>query len=271
MFTKEQLDRYSRHIILKGVGAAGQQKLMNARVLVIGAGGLGSPLLMYLAAAGVGTLGIVDFDKVDLTNLQRQIIHTSYSLSYAKTESARQTLTALNEEVSIELFPYKLDSSNARNVVKTFDLVIDGSDNFTTRYLINDACVLEGKPLLFGAISQFEGQLSLFNVANNEGESSCYRCLFPVPPEPGSVPNCSEAGVFGALPGIVGSMMAAEAIKFIVSLGESLAGILFHFDALYFESRRVRLKPKSDCVVCGSSPSITELIDYAAFCGELSS
>jgi molybdopterin-synthase adenylyltransferase len=267
MFTKSQLDRYARHIILPGVGATGQQKLLDAKVLVIGAGGLGSPVLMYLAAAGVGTLGIVDFDEVDLSNLQRQILHTTSDIGKAKTLSAKEQLEHLNPDVKVDIYQEKLDSSNARRIFCNYDLVIDGSDNFPTRYLVNDACVLENKPLVYGAISQFEGQVSLFNVMTEKGKSPCYRCLFPTPPKPGTVLSCAEAGVFGVLPGVVGSLIATEAIKFILGLGETLAGTLLHYDGLYSEIRRVTIKRNHNCVVCGDAPTTTELIDYELFCG----
>lgn len=266
MFNKEQLDRYSRHILLDGVGAQGQEKLMQAKVLVIGAGGLGSPMLMYLAAAGIGTLGIVDFDTVDLSNLQRQIIHSSAHIGQAKTKSAEQMLKSLNPLVKINLHDFKLSSENARVLFSDYDLVIDGSDNFPTRYLVNDACVLEGKPLIYGAISQFEGQLSIFNASVKGVKGPCYRCLFPTPPAVGSVASCAEAGVFGVLPGIIGSMMAAEVIKFILGIGEPLVAVLQHYDALYNDARRVKLTRNQNCEVCGDAPSISELIDYDAFC-----
>jgi molybdopterin-synthase adenylyltransferase len=267
MFTKSQLDRYARHIILPGVGAAGQQKLLDSKILVIGAGGLGSPILMYLAAAGVGTLGIVDFDSVDVSNLQRQILYTTPDVGKAKTVSAKEKLEYLNPDVRVEIHQEKLDSSNACQIVRNYDLLIDGSDNFPTRYLVNDACVLENKPFVYGAISQFEGQVSLFNAVTDKGKSPCYRCLFPIPPKPGTVLSCAEAGVFGVLPGVVGSLMATEAIKFILGLGETLAGTLLHYDGLYSETRRVKIKRNSSCVVCGDAPSVTELIDYETFCG----
>ncbi|MCA9837978.1 MAG: molybdopterin-synthase adenylyltransferase MoeB [Trueperaceae bacterium] len=266
MFSKEQLDRYSRHIILKGVGAAGQKRLLDAKILVIGAGGLGSPLLMYLAAAGVGTLGIVDFDRVDLSNLQRQTLHSSARIGMLKTDSARESLLAINPEIQLELYPSQLSSENARTILRDYDLVIDGSDNFPTRYLVNDATFFEKKPLLYGAISQFEGQLSLFNWSLEGVQGPCYRCLFPKPPKPGTIPSCAEAGVFGALPGVIGSMMAVEAIKHVLELGKSLAGVMLHYDSLYQEMRRVKLRQNPGCELCGKEASLTELIDYDFFC-----
>jgi molybdopterin-synthase adenylyltransferase len=272
MFSKSQLDRYARHIILPGVGAVGQQKLQGFKVLVIGAGGLGSPILLYLAAAGVGTLGVVDFDEVDVTNLQRQILHVTSDVGKAKTISAKEKLEQLNPDVTIATYQEQLTSQNAREIFRDYDLIIDGSDNFPTRYLVNDACVFEKKPLIYGAISQFEGQLSLFNVTTGSNsdkpvKSPCYRCLFPTPPKAGTILSCAEAGVFGVLPGVVGSLMATEAVKFILGLGESLAGTLLHYDGLYNEMRRVTIKRNPSCVVCGDTPSITELIDYELFCG----
>ncbi len=264
-FTKPQLDRYARHIILPNVGPQGQQKLLDSRVLVIGAGGLGSPILLYLAAAGVGTLGIVDFDTVDLSNLQRQIVHSTSDIGKSKTLSAQEHLQSLNPDVKVIPYTEALSSHNARQIIQSYDLIIDGSDNFPTRYLVNDACVLENKPLLYGAISQFEGQLSLFHAGDT---SPCYRCLFPTPPKPGTVASCAEAGVFGVLPGVVGSLMATEAIKFLLGLGETLSGVLLHYDGLYSEMRRVMIKRNQACVICGENPTITGLIDYEAFCNQ---
>jgi adenylyltransferase/sulfurtransferase len=267
MFTKEQLDRYARHIILPGVGAQGQQRLLAAKVLVIGAGGLGSPVLLYLAAAGVGQLGIIDFDRVDASNLQRQVIHDHSQLGEPKTLSAKNRLKAINPDVEVTAYDLKLEASNALDIIQGYDLVIDGSDNFPTRYLVNDACVLAQTPLLYGAISRFEGQLSLFHTLNEGQLGPCYRCLFPEPPPPGSVPSCAEAGVFGVLPAVVGSLMATEALKHLLAMGESLAGKLLHYDALYSEMRSVKLERNLNCAVCGEQPSITALIDYQAFCG----
>lgn len=267
MFTRAQLDRYARHIILPGVGAAGQKALLESRVLAIGAGGLGSPVLLYLAAAGVGRIGVVDFDNVDASNLQRQVIHGSRSVGTPKTESARARIADINPDVNVTLHEGQLHSGNARQVVRDYQLVIDGSDNFPTRYLVNDACVLEDKPLLYGAMSQFEGQVSLFHVKTGEGRAPCYRCLYPEPPPPGAVPNCAEAGVFGALPGVIGSMMAVEAIKHLLGLGDSLAGRLVHYDALASSFYTVSVTRNASCAACGDAPTITELIDYEAFCG----
>jgi adenylyltransferase/sulfurtransferase len=249
MFSKAQLDRYARHLLLPGVGSAGQRKLMEAKVLVVGAGGLGSPVLLYLAAAGVGTLGIIDFDVVELSNLQRQVLHSTPDVGRLKVESAAARLAALNPEVKVRLHPHKLDSESARALVRAYDLTIDGSDNLPTRYALNDACVQEGKPWLYGAISQFEGQLSLFCAPLADGMGPCYRCLYPEPPA-GEVPSCAAGGVFGALPGVVGSAMALEAIKHLLNLGESLAGTLWHYDALYSKVHRVTLRRDPACAVC---------------------
>ncbi|UCH26755.1 MAG: molybdopterin-synthase adenylyltransferase MoeB [Trueperaceae bacterium] len=268
MFSKEELDRYSRHIILPGVGARGQRKLVDARVLVVGAGGLGSPVLTYLAAAGMGCLGIVDDDKVDLTNLQRQVLYHTDDVGKLKTTAATERIRALNPNVQVSAYPERLSRQNIRSIIRAFDLIIDGSDNFPTRYLVNDACILEGKPLLYGAISQFEGQVSLWNTSTHEGaRGPCYRCLFPSPPPPGSVPSCAEAGVFGVLPGVVGSMMAVEALKVLLGLGTPLAGVLLHYDALESDIRRIRVQRNVDCVICGDEPQQHDLIDYRAFCG----
>ncbi|MEZ4630826.1 MAG: molybdopterin-synthase adenylyltransferase MoeB [Deinococcales bacterium] len=267
MFRKEQLDRYARHIILPGVGALGQQRLLDAKVLVIGAGGLGSPILLYLAAAGVGKLGIIDFDRVDLSNLQRQVIHTLSTLGDLKSASAQKRLQDLNPDVEVICHDERLEAANALDILRPYQLIIDGSDNFPTRYLVNDACGLLAKPLIYGAMSQFEGQISLFHSPQANGEKGlCYRCLYPKPPPKGSVPSCAEAGVFGALPGVIGSMMAVEAIKYLLGLGESIAGKMLHYDALYSECHEVKLSPDPKCPLCGVSANITELIDYEAFC-----
>jgi sulfur-carrier protein adenylyltransferase/sulfurtransferase len=263
-FTEQQVLRYSRHIILPKIGAAGQRKLMDARVLCVGAGGLGSPAAMYLAAAGVGTLGIVDFDRVDLTNLQRQLLHDTDDVGRPKVESARERINAINPEVNVETHDVILSSANAFELLSGYDLVVDGSDNFPVRYLVNDATQMLGKPLVYGSIYQFDGQASVFLPGPG---TPCYRCLFPQPPPPGTVPSCAEAGVFGVLPGIVGSIQAVEAIKLITGVGEPLVGRLLLFDALGMEFTSVKLRWDPGCPVCGEEPTVTELIDYDAFCG----
>jgi len=268
MFNKEQIDRYARHIILPGVGIEGQLRLRDARVLVIGAGGLGSPALQYLAAAGIGTLGVVDHDQVEISNLQRQVIFSTDQIGKLKADAAAERLQALNPEIEIRSHTVYLTQNNARELIREYDIVIDGSDNFPTRYLVNDACVLEGRPLVYGAISRFEGQVSLLHGPTTSGVGPCYRCLFPEPPAPGTVPNCADAGVVNVLPGVVGSIMATETIKLIVGLGELLIGTLVYFDALGTTFHRLSFDRNSDCPVCGSDPSVTELIDYKAFCGE---
>jgi molybdopterin/thiamine biosynthesis adenylyltransferase/rhodanese-related sulfurtransferase/molybdopterin converting factor small subunit len=255
--------RYSRHLLLPEVGLAGQRKLKAARVLTIGAGGLGSPLSLYLAAAGVGTIGIVDFDVVDLTNLQRQIVHGTSTLGRPKLESAEARLSDVNPNVRIEKHEIRLTSDNALDILREYDIVVDGSDNFPTRYLVNDACVLLGKPNVYGSIFRFEGQASLFYA--NEGP--CYRCLYSEPPPPGLVPSCAEGGVLGVLPGIIGSIQALETIKWIISAGDSLVGRLLLFDALKLRFRELKLRKDPACPICGTHPSIRELIDYEAFCG----
>lgn len=259
---RDELLRYSRHLVLPGLGLEGQRRLKGARVLVIGAGGLGAPAALYLAAAGVGTIGLVDADRVDHTNLQRQIIHGTTTLGMPKVESARARLADLNPHVLVELRNERLTSANAREIVRQFDIVLDGSDNFPTRYLVNDACVLEQKPLVYGSIFRFDGQVSLFAPGG-----PCYRCLFADPPPPGLIPNCAEGGVVGALPGIVGSLQALEAIKWIIGAGTSLAGRLLLFDGLRMHFREVTLRRDPECPVCGEHPTVTELIDYDEFCG----
>lgn len=267
MFSREQLDRYARHIILPGVGAEGQRRLLGASVLVVGAGGLGSPVLLYLAAAGVGTIHLIDDERVEASNLQRQVVHGLSRVGTSKTASAAARLADLNPDATLVPHQQRLTRDNARALVRGVELVIDGSDNFPTRYLVNDACVLEGRPLVYGALSQFEGQVSVFAADGPAGRGPCYRCLFPEPPEPGSVPSCAEAGVFGVLPGIVGSFMASEALKLLLGLGEPLIGTLLHVDAAGALARRFELARDPACPVCGNSPSVTELIDYVAFCG----
>ena len=255
--------RYSRHLLLPEVGIGGQRKLKAARVLTVGAGGLGSPLSLYLAAAGVGTIGIVDFDTVDLTNLQRQIVHGTSSLGRPKLESAEARLTDLNPNVRIEKHDTRLSSENALEILREYDIVVDGTDNFPTRYLVNDACVLLGKPNVYGSIFRFEGQASLFYAK----QGPCYRCLYSEPPPPGLVPSCAEGGVLGVLPGIIGSIQALETIKWIIGAGDSLIGRLVLFDALKFRFRELQLRKDPACPICGDNPSIQELIDYEAFCG----
>ncbi len=259
----EELLRYSRHMVIPEVGPEGQRKLGSARVLCVGAGGLGSPALLYLAAAGVGTLGIVDRDTVDLSNLQRQIVHGTGDVGHSKLESARKRLESLNPGVELELHDVLLSSSNALEIIGAYDLVIDGTDNFAARYLINDACFLSSKPDVYGSIFRFDGQVSIFGV---EG-GPCYRCLYPEPPEPGLIPNCAEAGVLGVLPGIVGTIQATEAIKLILGIGEPLVGRLLLFDALRMEMRSVTIGRNADCSLCGDHPTVRELIDYEDFCG----
>jgi adenylyltransferase/sulfurtransferase len=263
-FTEDQVLRYARHIILPNIGGDGQRKLMEAKVLVIGAGGLGSPTAMYLAAAGVGTLGVVDFDRVELSNLQRQLLHDTDDVGRHKVDSARERLQSLNPNVNVVAHDILLTSANAFDILRPYDVVVDGSDNFPVRYLVNDATQMLGKPLVYGSIYQFEGQASVFLPGP---ETPCYRCLFPNPPPPGTVPSCAEAGVFGVLPGIIGSIQAVEAIKLVVGIGEPLVGKLLLFDALAMEFTTVKLKWDPDCPVCGKHPTVTELIDYEAFCG----
>jgi adenylyltransferase/sulfurtransferase len=259
----DELLRYARHLTLPGVGVVGQQKLKAARVLLVGAGGLGSPAALYLAAAGIGTLGIVDHDVVDLSNLQRQVLHDTPAVGERKTESARRRIAAINPHVAVQTFDTRLSSANAREIVRAFDLVLDGSDNFPTRYLVNDACVLERRPLVSGSILRFEGQLSLFAAPGGP----CYRCLFAEPPAADLVPSCADAGVLGVLPGIIGTLQALEAIKWIVGAGTSAVGRLLVFDALQLRLREVAIARDPKCPVCGDRPTVTELIDYEAFCG----
>lgn len=259
---KEQLSRYSRQIILEEMGVAGQRRLLDSKVLVVGAGGLGSPASLYLAAAGVGTIGIVDGDKVDLSNLHRQIIHYTHDIGRPKTQSARRTLEDINPDVKIIPFQTTLTSENALEIIGQFDVVVNGSDNFPTRYLVNDACVLLGKPLVDASILKWEGQATVFLPGRG-----CYRCLFPTPPPPGAVPSCAEGGVVGALAGYMGTLQAIETVKILLGVGGSLANRLLIYDALETEIRTLRWKRNPDCPVCGEHPTITELIDYEAFCG----
>jgi sulfur-carrier protein adenylyltransferase/sulfurtransferase len=263
-FTEDEVRRYARHVILPGIGGEGQRKLMDATVLVIGAGGLGSPAAMYLAAAGVGTLGLVDFDRVELSNLQRQLLHDTDDVGRPKVESARDRLRDLNPNVDVVVHRTLLSSGNAFDVLGPYDVVVDGTDNFPVRYLVNDATQLLGKPLVYGSIHQWEGQATVFLPGQG---TPCYRCLFPEPPPPGTVPSCAEGGVFGALPGIIGSVQAVEAIKLVLGVGEPLVGRLLLYDALRSEFTTVRLRWDPECPVCGKHPTVTELIDYEAFCG----
>ena len=262
-FTPDQLTRYSRHFILPGVGEAGQAKLLDAKVLLIGAGGLGSPSAFYLAAAGVGTLGVVDDDVVDVSNLQRQILHTNDRVGMPKVESARKTLTALNPDIQVIGYPERLSSENVMNLFRDYDVIVDGCDNFPTRYLVNDACVMLGKPNVHGSVFQFEGQASVFSP----GKGPCYRCLFPEPPPPGVAPSCQEAGVLGVLPGLIGCVQALETVKLILGTGKPLIGRMAYFDTLSMELRIHKLRRDPNCPVCGDHPTITELIDYEEFCG----
>jgi len=261
--TDDDLVRYSRHIILPEVGIEGQRQLKGARVLCVGTGGLGSPLALYLAAAGIGTLGLVDFDVVDASNLQRQIIHATPDIGRKKLDSAAEKLTALNPELRVIKHDTRLSSSNALDIFKDYDVVADGTDNFPTRYLVNDACVLLGIPNAYGSIFRFEGQASVFAAP----DAPCYRCLYPEPPPPGLVPSCAEGGVLGILPGLVGVIQATEVIKLILGIGETLAGRLLLVDALNMRFRQLKLRKNPDCPICGTNPTISGLVDYEQFCG----
>lgn len=267
-FSKEELARYNRHIIIPEFGLAAQQKLKAAKVLVVGSGGLGSPVLLYLAAAGVGTIGIVDFDVVDDSNLQRQVLFGVNEIGKAKVEAARERLQALNPHIEFVLYNTQLTSQNALDIIKDYDVVADGTDNFPTRYLVNDACVLLGKPNVYASIFQFEGQVSVFNYKQTNGEfGPNYRDLYPTPPPPGLVPSCAEGGVLGVLPGIIGSLQALEVIKVVTGVGEPLVGRFYIFDALSFESRTFNISRRDDNPLNGKNPTITQLIDYEQFCG----
>ncbi|HLZ38334.1 MAG TPA: adenylyltransferase/sulfurtransferase MoeZ [Mycobacteriales bacterium] len=262
----EEIKRYSRHLIIPEFAMDGQKRLKNARVLAIGAGGLGSPVLMYLAAAGVGTIGVVDFDVVDESNLQRQIIHGQDDIGRSKAQSARDRIKEINPYVEVRLHEERLDSSNALEIFAGYDLVVDGADNFATRYLVNDACVLLGKPYVWGSIFRFDGQASVFWAERGP----CYRCLYPEPPPPGMVPSCAEGGVLGVLCASIGSIQATEAIKLLTGTGDPLVGRLLVYDALEMTYRSVTVRKDSECPLCGKNPSIMELIDYEAFCGAVS-
>lgn len=266
--TPEQINRYSRHIMLPQVGEKGQGALLQAKVLLLGAGGLGSPAALYLAAAGVGTLGIVDFDVVDRSNLQRQILHRDADVGRPKTESARETLQALNPDVKVITHQERLSSENTVDIISDYEIIVDGSDNFPTRYLVNDACVFAGKPNVHGSIFQFEGQMTVFYP---KAGGPCYRCLYPLPPPPGMAPSCAEAGVLGVLPGVVGTLQAMEAIKLILKKGEPLIGRLLLYDALSMKFRELTLRRDPSCPVCGDHPEIKELIDYEGFCAGVAS
>ncbi len=259
----EELIRYSRHLVLPAIGIVGQERLKAARVLIVGAGGLGSPAALYLAAAGVGTLGLVDWDVVDRSNLQRQVLHGTGMVGRTKLDSARARLADLNPHVRLEMVSARLTSTNALEVLNGWDVVLDGSDNFPTRYLINDACVLLGVPNVYGAVLRFEGQVSVFDARRGP----CYRCLYREPPPPELVPSCAEGGVLGVLPGIIGSLQALEAIKLVTGVGDSLVGRLLLFDGLKLQFREITLSKDPDCAVCGPHPTVTALIDYEAFCG----
>jgi sulfur-carrier protein adenylyltransferase/sulfurtransferase len=264
--TVDEVRRYSRHLIIPDVGMAGQKRLKNARVLCVGAGGLGSPALMYLAAAGVGTLGIVEFDTVDESNLQRQIIHGQSDIGRSKAESARDSVREINPYTKVVLHEVRLDSSNVMEIFSQYDLIVDGTDNFATRYLVNDACVLLNKPYVWGSIYRFDGQASVFWSEYGP----CYRCLYPEPPPPGMVPSCAEGGVLGVLCASVGSIQVNEAIKLLMGIGDPLVGRLMIYDALEMTYRQVKVRKDPECAICGKNPTVTELIDYEAFCGSIS-
>jgi molybdopterin/thiamine biosynthesis adenylyltransferase/rhodanese-related sulfurtransferase len=261
--TPEEVLRYSRHLLLPEVGVEGQGRLGAARVLIVGLGGLGSPASLYLAAAGIGTLGLVEFDRVDGSNLQRQVLYGTRQIGEPKIDAAAERLTDLNPHVRIERFPARLTAANARETIAGFDLVVDGSDNFPTRYLVNDACALQGKPLVYGSIFRFDGQVTVFDASRGP----CYRCLHPEPPPPGLVPSCAEGGVLGVLPGVIGSLQALEALKLVLRVGDPLVGRLLLFDALRLRMRELALRKDPQCPLCGPNPTVRDLIDYEAFCG----
>ncbi|MFN8603614.1 MAG: molybdopterin-synthase adenylyltransferase MoeB [Candidatus Binatia bacterium] len=262
-FSADQLQRYSRHFLLPEVGETGQAKLLDAKVLLIGAGGLGSPTAYYLAAAGIGTIGIVDDDVVDRSNLQRQILHNEERVGMPKVESAKLTLQGLNPDVNVIGYRERVNSENIMRLIADYDIIVDGCDNFPTRYLVNDACVFANKPNVHGSIFQFEGQATVFHP----GKGPCYRCLFPEPPPPGAAPSCAEAGVLGVLPGLVGCVQAVETVKLVLGTGNPLVGRLLHFDTLAMEIKQLKLRRDPECPVCGERPTVTELIDYEEFCG----
>ncbi len=268
--TRDEVMRYSRHLIIPDVTTEGQKRLKNAKVLVIGAGGLGSPALLYLAAAGVGTLGIVDFDVVDESNLQRQVIHGQSDVGRPKAESARDSIREINPLVEVVLHQERLDSSNVFGIFEPYDLIVDGTDNFATRYLVNDAAFLLGKPYVWGSIYRFDGQASVFWPTAPGGTAPCYRCLYPEPPPPGMVPSCAEGGVLGVLCASIGAIQGTEAVKLLMGIGEPLVGSLMVYDALEMEYRKIRVRKDPECPLCGKNPTVTELIDYEAFCGTVS-
>jgi len=260
--TPKQIQKYSRHIVMPQIGSIGQRKLLNSKILIIGAGGLGSPVSMYLALAGIGEIGIIDMDSVEISNLQRQLLHTEKDIGLKKTQSAKNTLLSYNSDLEIKTYEYALSSENALKVFADYDVIINGADNFPARYLANDAAYFSKKPLVDGSILLFEGQLSTYQP--NQG---CYRCLFPNPPKPGEVPSCAEAGVLGMLPGIVGSIQATETVKLILNIGENLTNKLLLIDALNIQFKTIKYKQNPDCVLCGQKPSVKELINYENFCG----
>jgi len=264
-FTEEQIERYSRHIILPEVGAEGQSKLLESKVFMIGAGGLGSPVAYYLAAAGVGTIGIADADVVDMSNLQRQIIHNEQRVGMPKVESARETIRALNPDVTVKTYNYRVDADNIRDIIREYDLVIDGCDNFPTRFLVNDACFFEKKTLVSGAMFRFDGQVATFKPTVHK-EGPCYRCLYPEPPPAGLVPSCSEAGILGALAGAVGTIQAVEAVKELLGIGNSLSGSLMTFDAMRMEWKKLKLRKDPKCPLCSEHGTIKELVTYEQAC-----
>lgn len=262
-FTEEQIQRYSRQIILPEVGGKGQKKIASAKVFLIGAGGLGSPSALYLAAAGVGRIGIIDADHVDLSNLQRQVLHSTATINRAKVESARETLSRINPDIRIDTFNEKLTSENIMGLINDYDIILDGSDNFPTRFLVNDACYFQKKTLISGSIFRFEGQLT---TLKGHLDQPCYRCLYPEPPPPGLVPSCQEAGVLGVLAGTIGVLQAAEALKEIIGIGSSLAGRLLLYDALQMRFREVKVRKDKNCPLCGEHPTITKLLEYEEYC-----
>jgi sulfur-carrier protein adenylyltransferase/sulfurtransferase len=262
VLTKDELIRFSRHLTLSEFGTAGQERLKAARVLCVGAGGLGSPAAIYLAAAGVGTIGLVEFDVVDESNLQRQVLYTTADVGRSKLQAARERLTAMNPDLNVEAHEVRLSALNALRIIESYDVIVDGTDNFATRYLVNDACVMAGRPNAYGSVFRFEGQASVFGAKNGP----CYRCLHPEPPPPGLVPNCAEAGVLGVLPGIIGTIQATEAIKLVTGIGETLAGRFIIYDALRMRFRELKLPKDPQCAVCGDNPTIRELVEYQGYC-----